>query len=108
MILLVANSGVAEGLNLEVWNPGQTAQEYKLAVRITNYTSQPVALNRLKVKYWFYYTGNDAVVPSSYGGNQTVYNANGGWVATVNATSVAIEAISTCTSSAEIGEPRLM
>lgn len=86
------SSGVP--LNLEVWNPGETSNQYKLAIRITNWSSQPVVLNNLSVKVWFYNTLSGTLQASSYANNQTVYTSSGGYVTTVNAASVQFQTIS--------------
>lgn len=82
-------------LNLEVWNPGQTANTGKLAVRITNWGTDPIALNRLAVRVWVdsaqYNLGSAALVGESYANNQTVYSPTGAFVANVKATSVAFQ-----------------
>jgi hypothetical protein len=81
-------------LDLEVWNPGQMATEYKVAVRITNRSAEAVALNRLKIKYWFHYEGTDSLVAASYGYNQTVFSAEGQWIAGVDAPGIQIQSLS--------------
>lgn len=91
--LAVASSSFAAALDLEVWNPGQTPTEYKIAARITNRGSQPIALNRLKVMAWFRYQGTSGLQPASYSNNLTVYNAAGQWVANVDATTIQLQAL---------------
>lgn len=83
-----------DGLNLEVWNPGQTSSHSKVAARITNYTDTPVQLNRLSVKAWINDQGYDNWAPANYPYNQSIYDANGNWVTNVDsATSVSLESM---------------
>lgn len=75
-------------LNLEIWNPGQTSTEYKIAIRISNHGSEPIALSRLKVKMGIFYSESEELQAASYANNQTIYSGSGGWVSNVDAVAV--------------------
>lgn len=89
-----AGSSFSGKLDLEVWNPNQAANEYRVAVRITNWGSESIALNRIKVKAGFYYTYESQLYPSAYPNNQTVYDTQGGWVAVQAVPDVVIQDVS--------------
>ena len=52
-------------------------------MRITNWGSQPVALDRISVKAWVYLNGQGTLQSAAYAYNQQVFSAAGAWLANV-------------------------
>ena len=81
------------GLDLEIWSPGHSPQETRLAARVTNTSAEPVALNRVTIKAWLFVEEGEELVGASYGNNQTIYGPDGQWLANVARPTISFETL---------------
>jgi len=68
-------------LDFEVWNPGQTSTDYKIAARILNLGCEPIDLSRITIKAWFYDDSPEKFdqgdLYKTFSQSQSVYDSSG-------------------------------